>query len=697
MKKVLIAGLLLAILLSGCVEERSYFVSKDLNLFDVNANLEDLNNVVGVPGVNNVIKFIDGEWRPAVDVGEADTWISQAILDANIATIYPGLYSAIDGNINNVVPYTGATSHIDLNDKNVTTTGKIESREFVVTNPYTNPGRFYLDNSTTSNILDAGTLGGTIKGFTTIQDVTTITGINTIGAINVALTGYVHWNTYAQSIEEASDILKFANTNVAGFKFNQNVVMDKDANAANIGVSGYYFGDGSKLTNITGDGWITQEILDANINLVYPTIYSAIDGNATDGNYSTLQTDLFFVGDDKLVITPDGNIETTGTITTPTIQNVVANETMSINPNSTGDLSGDAPAYTTDIGLKIFENADTYIAHNNAGNANPQLAFYGGSSAGQKYGTIGMDDYGRLVFGGTATNTVFSTNLYVGGELRMSNNNNGYIAKNTASVLAGTDHITYGGNNNASTEPVWVFTDWVRRALNFGVTDLATPQLWIHDGSATADNHLKIYHDGTDGIINSNAGDLKLSSANNEVVVDGNITATGTGTFKDLNVIGSVSFIKPIVKYHRVQTLDTSGTGWDAIAWDLNIPEESTEDFYLIDNNQGINIKKEGVYKINGCIHSKYNGVSSADVKLAVRVLYNGVEARCLQASRTKTKKQNDVDTLEYTGTIYATVDTNVTVQYKVDNTDLDLEGDTIFDRPVSASINFEWMSRKTT
>ena len=166
---------------------------------------------------------------------------------------------------------------------------------------------------------------------------------------------------------------------------------------------------------------------------------------------------------------------------------------------------------------------------------------------------------------------------------------------------------------------------------------------------------------------------------------------------QDLNALGNVSFINPIVKYHRVQTLDTTGTDWNAILWDLNIPEESTGDFYLIDNNQGINVSREGVYYVNGCIHSKYNGVSSADVKLAVRIMYNGVEARCLQASRTKTKKQNDVDTLEFSGTIYAPVDTNVTVQYKVDNADLDLQGDTVFDSPVSASINIGWLSAKTT
>lgn len=69
MKKILFVILLLAIALSGCVEERNLFISKDLNLSDSNSNLEDLNNVVGVPDANNVIKFVGGEWRPSIDAG----------------------------------------------------------------------------------------------------------------------------------------------------------------------------------------------------------------------------------------------------------------------------------------------------------------------------------------------------------------------------------------------------------------------------------------------------------------------------------------------------------------------------------------------------------------------------------------------------------------------------------------------------
>ena len=260
----------------------------------------------------------------------------------------------------------------------------------------------------------------------------------------------------------------------------------------------------------------------------------------------------------------------------------------------------------------------------------------------------------------------------------------------TAQVLDGQqDEVMIFKDALSPTEVSDLF-DLGRNAGSYIDADLVS-HYRADDGTADDDKGIN------DGTLNGNAivvseGSIPTSINITLPTITRNLDVNG-----DLNVEGKISFINPIAKYHRVQTLNTAGTDWNAILWDLNIPEESTEDFYLIDNNQGINVKREGVYYVNGCIHSKYNGVSSADVKLAVRVLYNGVEARCLQASRTKTKKQNDVDTLEYSGTIYAPVDTNVTVQYKVDNADLDLEGDTVFDSPVAASINFGWLSAKTT
>lgn len=71
MQKYLLVLLLLPlIILSGCVEERNYMVTKDLNLTDVNANIQDLNNVSdAVPDFNAVLKWVGGIWQPAVDGG----------------------------------------------------------------------------------------------------------------------------------------------------------------------------------------------------------------------------------------------------------------------------------------------------------------------------------------------------------------------------------------------------------------------------------------------------------------------------------------------------------------------------------------------------------------------------------------------------------------------------------------------------
>lgn len=74
-----------------------------------------------------------------------------------------------------------------------------------------------------------------------------------------------------------------------------------------------------------------------------------------------------------------------------------------------------------------------------------------------------------------------------------------------------------------------VFTDKARLTLDHAVGTPSTPTWRWHDGSATATNFGSITHDGTDLVLSTNAGDLKLAPAGNITVTAGKtITLLGT-------------------------------------------------------------------------------------------------------------------------------------------------------------------------
>lgn len=199
-------------------------------------------------------------------------------------------------------------------------------------------------------------------------------------------------------------------------------------------------------------------------------------------------------------------------ILAPSIKTASTTGVLSIQPDATGDgsdIDNDFDYYSGH-GVKFFENA-------NSDDENPVLSFYGYDkqvTIGQLYGSIGINEWGQMAFVGTARQVTFGMPMIVETTFLISSTVVGFFHSNTASG-AGKKHIVFGGSNNAIDEPVWIFTDYSRRNLNFSVPDTTYPQLWIHDGSATAANALKLYHDGTDGILTTGAGHLKLNPTGN--------------------------------------------------------------------------------------------------------------------------------------------------------------------------------------
>lgn len=83
-------------------------------------------------------------------------------------------------------------------------------------------------------------------------------------------------------------------------------------------------------------------------------------------------------------------------------------------------------------------------------------------------------------------------------------------------------------------------------------------------------------------------------------------------------------------------------------------------------------------------------GADNTTVKIYVRVLIDGNEARCLQANETRGRRTSDNGTMPYTGTVANSSGQELKVQYQVSSTDMDFEGASVFDNPVAFSVNFE-------
>jgi hypothetical protein len=165
--------------------------------------------------------------------------------------------------------------------------------------------------------------------------------------------------------------------------------------------------------------------------------------------------------------------------------------------------------------------------------------------------------------------------------------------------------------------------------------------------------------------------------------VTGNITSLGFNTGKN-----------QVTQLHNnITTIQTSIDTWKNISWNLMVDDKTTTGYTVTDDNESVTINFDGIIRVQGCLHPYNNNIGNKEAKILVRTLINGVEARCLQASKTKSFKSSGVDILEYTGTITAEEGQKVQIQWRVDDTDIELRGDTDFDNPVSASLNLERIS----
>lgn len=162
--------------------------------------------------------------------------------------------------------------------------------------------------------------------------------------------------------------------------------------------------------------------------------------------------------------------------------------------------------------------------------------------------------------------------------------------------------------------------------------------------------------------------------------------------------------LNPVAQYHRDEGIDTILINtWQNITFDEEVTDEITPGYSLVNNNQSVMVNFSGIVRLQGKVTVVNNATSNEVQKIALRVMRNGVrENRCTQVSSTSARGSGNFNTVVITGTSRVEPGDTLELQYQVDNNNLDIWGDPVFDRPVAVSLNFakisnwlKWMKMK--
>lgn len=153
--------------------------------------------------------------------------------------------------------------------------------------------------------------------------------------------------------------------------------------------------------------------------------------------------------------------------------------------------------------------------------------------------------------------------------------------------------------------------------------------------------------------------------------------------------------LNPVAQYHRDEGIDTILINtWQNITFTEEVTDEITPGYSLVNNNQSVMVNFSGIVRLQGKVTVVNNATSNEVQKIALRVMRNGVrENRCTQVSSTSARGSGNFNTVVITGTSRVEPGDTLELQYQVDNNNLDIWGDPVFDRPVAVSLNFAKIS----
>ena len=208
--------------------------------------------------------------------------------------------------------------------------------------------------------------------------------------------------------------------------------------------------------------------------------------------------------------------------------------------------------------------------------------------------------------------------------------------------------------------------------------------LWVDSDSkniffGAGKTDLQIGSDGTYGNITARDG-LNINSP--FVNISGGLNVDKNSTFE------YIDYKTKLIKYHKDGTINTLvASAWQNVTWNISVPTESTSGYNLTSDNVTFDVSFDGIISIQGCVHFKNNKGSSLDTRVGVRALVDGIESRCVQRSDQFVKDDGEYDAMNYMGTANVTSGSTIQIQYYVGDVGVDLEGDTIFDSPIAASV----------
>ena len=327
---------------------------------------------------------------------------------------------------------------------------------------------------------------------------------------------------------------------------------------------------------------------------------------------------------------------------------------------------------------------------------NSFFGLYGGSSI-----TNGHDN----TFLGSRTGlltTIGNHNTFIGsssGNTNVSGNYNTYLGSNSGGLSTGSYNVFLGyqaGYNETGSNKLYIENSNSSSPLIYGEFDndllkcnghfSVTDSLNIN-GSAYVDSIV-----GTEEMTGNVANSTTRLDTVFSDVFNGDIFYSDSVFISD----DSIRYVQPVCKYHRVDSMNigTANT-WLDVKLDTNIADETTYGFSLNSDSTGIVINQKGIYEVGGCIHWKYYGLATTRVKIFTRILIDGCEARCLQTNTDRDRRDSGNGYQNFAGTIVAKAGSVVKLQVQVDDTDLDLEGSSVFDHPVAATLWLEYQSNK--
>ncbi len=263
--------------------------------------------------------------------------------------------------------------------------------------------------------------------------------------------------------------------------------------------------------------------------------------------------------------------------------------------------------------------------------------------------------------------------------------------------------VTYSDVNSVYSDFTWVDYDDANVEINYGGIDFTYGDSnnivgYIRPTISSGLNSSLLFGVGSSSSISTilsligSTGRVGIGTTTPQnalnVIGDGNFTG---------NLYSNYSYSKnQVAQFHR-EAIATAGAinTWYNITFDLVIDDETIGEWYeLTDSNSSVTINDfEGIIRIQGCIHPYNDNVGNQEATIYARVLVNGIEPRCLQRASSKDFKASGMDTLDVVGTVVVEDGDVITYQWRTTNTNLQLEGDSVFDNPVSASLNFERIS----